>query len=341
MPPAPRYIVIGAGPAGCALAAALAEEQDGGVVLLEMGADLVGLSCILRGVVVVWPCIMASHGPLLANDSGTGTRWTRRATGSRLPSPPATARSTGRRRTPTCRQARERWDGRGPPSRFGFPVEGDHSRRASQSTRRSLYACCALQGRVFLTPRGKGPGGTGLVNAMQYSRGYRTDYDGWPWPLEAIERSARIATDTAHRHFFSPPHPPCITLFLHQTTPPMQELRPRRAPAPRGGGADAGGPVPGGGRVRAGGGGGPSRADGRRGARPPAAAATATAQQQRWEGAGSVVVVVVLPLLPDPGVVRPHVLRGAAPAAPPDLHADAHEGLAVRGVDRIGCMQRA
>ena len=43
------------------------------------------------------------------------------------------------------------------------------------------------QGRVFLTPRGIGPGGTGLVNAMQYSRGYAADYDGWPWPLAAIE----------------------------------------------------------------------------------------------------------------------------------------------------------
>jgi NADPH-dependent 2,4-dienoyl-CoA reductase/sulfur reductase-like enzyme len=39
----PRYIVIGAGPAGCALAAALAEGQEGGVVLLEMGPDLVGV----------------------------------------------------------------------------------------------------------------------------------------------------------------------------------------------------------------------------------------------------------------------------------------------------------
>lgn len=43
MPPSPRFIVVGAGPAGCALAAALAEEQEGSVVLLEMGADLVGL----------------------------------------------------------------------------------------------------------------------------------------------------------------------------------------------------------------------------------------------------------------------------------------------------------
>lgn len=47
-PPPPRYIVIGAGPAGCAVAAALAEGQAGGVVLLEMGPDLVG------GAVCVW-----------------------------------------------------------------------------------------------------------------------------------------------------------------------------------------------------------------------------------------------------------------------------------------------
>ena len=53
MPPPPRYIVIGAGPAGCALAAALAEEQEEAVVLLEMGPDWVGYLCVLG----LWWCV--------------------------------------------------------------------------------------------------------------------------------------------------------------------------------------------------------------------------------------------------------------------------------------------
>lgn len=38
---APKYIIVGAGPAGCALAAALVKGQQGKVVMVERGKEKV------------------------------------------------------------------------------------------------------------------------------------------------------------------------------------------------------------------------------------------------------------------------------------------------------------
>ena len=40
--PKPKYILVGAGPAGCALTAALVEGQKGRVVMVERGKEEVG-----------------------------------------------------------------------------------------------------------------------------------------------------------------------------------------------------------------------------------------------------------------------------------------------------------
>ena len=161
---------------------------------------------------------------------------------------------------------------------------------------------------------------------MQYSRGYESDYASWPWALEAIERCGRCC-GKAIRIDMAPPHPSVVV------TPPNpsqkhkhQELRARRGAAPGGGGADPGGALPGGPGLReGGGGGGPGAARG--GAARPASLLSlgGSNSSTQWEWQQGVA------LLPDARVLRPHVLRRAPPPAPPNLDADAHAGVALRG----------
>ncbi|TFJ80400.1 hypothetical protein NSK_008141 [Nannochloropsis salina CCMP1776] len=115
---APKYIIVGAGPAGCALAAALVKGQQGKVVMVERGKEKVHTRFVTK-----------------VND------WVK-----------ASLRS---------------WN-----AVQYLSVPHRH-----------------LGNRQFVTPRGQGKGGTALINAMQYSRGYRKDYQAWEewWKMEEIE----------------------------------------------------------------------------------------------------------------------------------------------------------
>lgn len=118
-----------------------------------------------------------------------------------------------------------------------------------------------------------------------------------------------------------------------------QELRPHRAPATRGRGADAGGPLNSRGGVCARGRRGSPGLNGRGAAQPPYPPGDDVVGgwgRRQGAGAGGLGVScsearLLLLLLPDPGIVRPHVLRRPAPPPPSDVDADADAGVAVRG----------
>lgn len=40
-----------------------------------------------------------------------------------------------------------------------------------------------------LLPRGRGPGGSALINAGYFLRWHQADFGGWPWPIETIARA--------------------------------------------------------------------------------------------------------------------------------------------------------
>jgi hypothetical protein len=74
-----------------------------------------------------------------------------------------------------------------------------------------------LRGRVFSSPRGMGPGGCTLINAMQYSRGYEGDYADWPhqdvWASPHICRYKRRGPHVECRTFLLDPAPGCLRSF--------------------------------------------------------------------------------------------------------------------------------
>uniref|UniRef100_A0A1Y1L2I8 Glucose-methanol-choline oxidoreductase N-terminal domain-containing protein n=1 Tax=Photinus pyralis TaxID=7054 RepID=A0A1Y1L2I8_PHOPY len=85
-----------------------------------------------------------------------------------------------------------------PSSASEVPLTGFHSLRGVEDwnyeVERSSTACAGLHEQKCTWPRGKGLGGSGILNAMLYLRGHRRDFDSWAeegnigWDYDSVLR---------------------------------------------------------------------------------------------------------------------------------------------------------
>ncbi|XP_044253273.1 glucose dehydrogenase [FAD, quinone]-like [Tribolium madens] len=94
-----------------------------------------------------------------------------------------------------------------------FPIQFSHFNWGYNSTPQTT-ACLGLVNHVCLYPRGKGVGGTTLINGLVYARGHKTDFDKWGemvgnkrWSYNKVLKYFKKSEDFVYRDYQIPYEP--------------------------------------------------------------------------------------------------------------------------------------